>query len=512
MNARVGSILNQDGFMIDPGFHKESVNKDFSIEEKSLVQETKGISVLSGKHFPSFEHKEMSSLHRHAVHVMGISGTKLEGNVFSRSIDGMRDFLGSYAGESSNSSKADIAGDTYRAFGSLASLSKEIERIELESPSERASSLEELSQKIESRVEELEVGEKFVIPGGTCAHAMLYEVQKKEDGSLTFTVVNTGMGLKKHHKKQTDPKTGKVKYDPSYVRENIGKNSLKKAFFKELIGLQVNEGSCVDDIYRLSEEKGEESTEVKSFQECISPQKIDTCTHKVLGAYLKMEYCRRDTVSNFKKLKVISKVQTFKNLLNVDKGCRVDGVRGNILGGSLVRRNAHRELIALAAETIAKLYEGEGEKLEEMGFGENEINEIYSLIQEGREKYPLGPESMEKLHGLVSQDKERVPKGRMSIYSLYFPMGLKNYVALKNRGGKSFYLSTGRGELTSRSRSEEGRKDENKIQKTWWSGQGVSPSKLDERGGKNLTDKILQEKEEILLREAEAKRRVDHSS
>lgn len=339
---------------------------------------------------------DLQSVQKDVVHMMTIRGTRLEGDVFSHSMESMSSFLSDFSTKvgTIRGGMDQVASSLGEQFSSLANLSREIEKIEV-SHGDKEAQLNQLCKNLEGKIGKLKSDEKLLIPGGTMAHAMLYEVSRQADGRLSFAVINTGDGLNKgdYHNRQVV--NGVTKYDPACRFKGISHihaNDLKK-----FLRLQVQEqGSEVQRIYGFAEELGKSRggrKEEESFT-FIKPQKIGTCTHKVLRAYTKMAYLEKNPkggLKDFKRMKVASQLSTLKNLRNFDRLDSADSVgQSSLKGGGKARLSGHESFIKLAAATFEKSYN----KLQkESCLSGEEQEKVDQLLKEIKQQYPYDENS-----------------------------------------------------------------------------------------------------------------------
>lgn len=387
--------------------------------------------------------KSMKETHRSAVHIMTVPGTKLEGNIFSSSMACMSGFLEDYSGNSVSGGDH-IAKETSMRFRDLEGTSKEIERIEVMPEGQRGQHLEALASNLKEKMRNLPSGEKLLIPGGTNAHAMLYEAEKISDGKWRFTIVNTGDGMKRYH--QESPPGG-GKYDPEYVIEDIPEENLSKDFIGGLLGLQVRSSEVnVEEIYQMaSVEKlgGWKRTGMKGAQAPIRPQKLGTCTYKVLTAYLRAQYVNAGNLRGYKRLKVISKVNTLNNLIQSDHCGRAE----QAAGFSSVRENPGAKFIRLASATLEKSLLGTGSekgigKIEKMIsegiLTEEEANSVRGMIESIRSNENYAYDSRKIFEGL------NIPLGEYSqgedLQSIEYVVGVDTVIEAEI-SGESKYIA-----------------------------------------------------------------------
>lgn len=300
--------------------------------------------------------KDLREIQRSAVHFMTISGSGLEGDVFSNSIGSMKNFLMNYRSE--NRQEEVIARRVAERFKGLQKISKDVEDIEVKRGKIRP---EELSWSLVKDVKDLPRGEKMLLPGGTKSHAMLYEIERQMDGYLKFTIINTGKGLSENH--QYVRRNGEVKFNPKYEHSGILDSSLNARFFKDLIDIQTQRDHGVQEIYGLLNGKGSLYNERQNEEKFIKTQKLGTCTHKVLSTYLKIQYSEAGRAKGFQKLKVVSKFSTLKDLVLLEQIARVQGLQKSIFGGNSHARENHKRFIDRALETFKQSYAKRKEKL-----------------------------------------------------------------------------------------------------------------------------------------------------
>lgn len=301
--------------------------------------------------------RTLTDLQTSAVHFNTIPHTTLEGTVYSHSISNMSSFLREYGAISAASTGQ---GDPIatKAAGQLREMNRKMKRIEAIEVGAGKETLRSFSSEMMRDVRALGTGEKTLIPGGTLHHAMLYEVEKQSNGGYKLNVINTGDNIQNHHSKVIK---GKRKYSPAYTITNIRGDKLDEQFFKTLIGYQVKK-TDVSRIYDLVDGLGGRPMSAREYEShsgmFISPQKLGTCTHKALTAYLKMQYYQapeaqdlssEERIKPFKRMKMMSKISTLQNLAESMEVLKTRSVYG--------RDNSyqnHEKFVQLATHSFAE--------------------------------------------------------------------------------------------------------------------------------------------------------------
>ncbi|MFT4552809.1 MAG: hypothetical protein ACI9S8_001440 [Chlamydiales bacterium] len=326
--------------------------------------------------------RTLTDLQKSAVHFNTIPHTHLEGAIYSASINNMSSFLRGYGnmpvdGEGGGDR---VALKVASQFEKMNQKTKTIEAIEIGSSN---ISLKDFSSELMHEVLSLKPGGKTLIPGGTMKHAMLYEIEKQINGGYKFSVVNTGDSIEHHHKAIIG---GKEKYSPAYTITNIRGDKLNEQFFKKLMGYQIK-NTAVDRIYGLVDGLGGRKMAPAEYEQhpemFINPQKLGTCTHKALSAYLKMQYYHapegkhltsKERMKPFKRMKLMSKVSTLNNLAGSMGVLKTKGV----VGGNSAYRN-HEKFVQLATASFENSFDRKRESYSKF-MSQSEIDQISSLL------------------------------------------------------------------------------------------------------------------------------------
>ncbi|MBA3602448.1 MAG: DUF3638 domain-containing protein [Parachlamydiaceae bacterium] len=99
------------------------------------------------------------------------------------------------------------------------------------------------AKNLAQQVEELEVGKKLILSGGWASsgsgHAMIYLIEKTDNKTYAFTILNTGAGLEKYHSSQ---RVGyKRNYRPVLRLTGVDAQRLTKPeIFESLLELQIS--------------------------------------------------------------------------------------------------------------------------------------------------------------------------------------------------------------------------------------------------------------------------------
>lgn len=165
----------------------------------------------------------------------------------------------------------------------------------------------EYSIDLSKRIQELKVNQKILIQGGWSAipsgHAMLYMVEKTQDGKFAFTVINTGLGINNFH--QSQDLGLKLKYKPivriSEIEANIITNPELWASIGELHNSIKPNGKrfehSANDIYGriLPSLQGKRDEVFENSVDFITAQRSGTCSWKCL-----MKLIKPDKRENFR--------------------------------------------------------------------------------------------------------------------------------------------------------------------------------------------------------------------
>ncbi|MEM1282716.1 MAG: hypothetical protein AAGG81_04100, partial [Chlamydiota bacterium] len=156
------------------------------------------------------------------------------------------------------------------------------------------------SQSIIKKLDAMKAGEELITIGGYTTrhggHALLYKINKEDNDTFQFTVINTGAGAE-NHLTETDSKKRKIK--PFYILKNIKKEKiLDKDFWDSILELEKYEDTIdgkevlfkhdSEDIYWriMPFLEGNRDLEEEKKLRSITPQRSGTCSYKCLLALL----------------------------------------------------------------------------------------------------------------------------------------------------------------------------------------------------------------------------------
>jgi hypothetical protein len=138
---------------------------------------------------------------------------------------------------------------------------------------------------IRRQIDKLGLLDNIIIDGGYCrkewGHAMLYEIEKQENGLYRFIVYNTGDGSQKFHRKKS---FFSDKLETALVFPNLSYDKVVSAsLWDKLIRLRLlDDSNNIQALYNCFESLGSSEPTYK-FQ---SPQKTGTCAWRCLMALL----------------------------------------------------------------------------------------------------------------------------------------------------------------------------------------------------------------------------------
>lgn len=174
------------------------------------------------------------------------------------------------------------------------------------------------SPDLSERIKKLQPGQKILVNGGWTTHAILYIVEKTEDGKFAFSAVNTGAGINNFH--QSQDLGLKVKYKPLVRIHQIDEAmiinpEIWKAFSELKIKTKADgtlwEHSA-DDIYSriLPALQGKRDLDFENGVDFITDQRGGTCSWK---AVMKLISVVTGEISEYKKENFL-----FRYLSNVE--------------------------------------------------------------------------------------------------------------------------------------------------------------------------------------------------
>lgn len=143
--------------------------------------------------------------------------------------------------------------------------------------------------EVKDHIKNLEIGQKFLIPGMYSGHAVLYEVKKTDENRFMFAVYNTGDGVTKHAMITEDEGDSKVL--GVYRLHNISAEKIiDSSFIDDLFKLYEERGMdfatrLYDDI--LGQLEGERDEIPTDPREYMLMQRSGTCGWKMFSAYLR---------------------------------------------------------------------------------------------------------------------------------------------------------------------------------------------------------------------------------
>ena len=161
----------------------------------------------------------------------------LQGNRFANTIGYLNQYMQIY-----EQNGGEITDDTRQLLSASSQLTDYENRIS-EVRSDGRHTLESTLDDIKEKVLVLRAGEYLLLPGGWLApdggHAIIYELKKDSDGSILFTIHNSGSGLQ-YHAKRSDKE--KELFSPTLTYK-ITIDSLNSKhfmpFMNELLTLQI---------------------------------------------------------------------------------------------------------------------------------------------------------------------------------------------------------------------------------------------------------------------------------
>ncbi|CDR34502.1 DUF3638 domain-containing protein [Criblamydia sequanensis] len=225
-----------------------------------------------------------------------IKDTSLEGTSFHKAIDRFSNVLESVFEQLARRGNT-VPSFNLQCLNQIKEVSLELEDVAL---SYSLKNYKKLVDKLSDRFADLQKGESFYFPGGWYGrpgHAMIYIVERQNNGKFSFTIVNTGAGLENH---PSYFKNGKRYYQTHLKKRDIEEaDLLNNDFISSLIEPQIypiwkikNEAS-EKNIYQgiFSSLRGTvEKLDFNLFPEFFeTSQNAGTCTFKSLFASLRQK-------------------------------------------------------------------------------------------------------------------------------------------------------------------------------------------------------------------------------
>lgn len=252
--------------------------------------------------------------------------------------------------------------DDYEIEEYLAEEEQETEEVDEELQKETNHLVEELKKKLTS----LQVGEKFLSPGGCRGHAVLYEIKRVDETNYLFAVYNAGDGAERHMTMTEGEGVRKV-YGV-YRLHNVKIDKLIEGPFLESL-FKLREEEC-DFGVRLYEEilpmlEGDKDEVPTDPNEYMGIQRSGTCVWKMFSAYLRYNL----PLIESKYLKLKARLDVFQKWY--DLGYPLDCIRisqsllgklivnykHEIYGGGLAPVNFSREeLLAMGIYKAQKTF------------------------------------------------------------------------------------------------------------------------------------------------------------
>lgn len=187
--------------------------------------------------------------------------------------------------------------------------------------------VEQYANHLSEQIKGLLPGQKMLINGGWTTHAMLYLVEKTQDGKFALSVVNTGAGINDFH--QSEDLGAKVKYKPlvriHQIEEAAITNTELWKSFTELETKGKVDGTLwehsANDIYGriLPSLQGKRDLDFENDIEFITDQRSGTCSWK---AVMKLIFLISGDTRTYKQenflFRYLSNVEFNDDILNSD--------------------------------------------------------------------------------------------------------------------------------------------------------------------------------------------------
>lgn len=198
-------------------------------DKKTLKEEKKKLNAIK-RDFVNFSFDSISIL---PYRYQGISSHQ---SLFSL-IQYYKDFINNNENKSEQSEKnAEILDNAYNILLNI----NTIKEFKFKGTDDQIEKLEqELYENIHQQIENLQDGEKILIPGGTASHTFVYEFEKQENGKLQFKVVNTGPGVEFHHSPSFLPSLNLNAKIQTYLIQDIDPQAVNPEFIGQLISAQL---------------------------------------------------------------------------------------------------------------------------------------------------------------------------------------------------------------------------------------------------------------------------------
>ena len=227
------------------------------------------------------------------------------------------------------------------SFGIFENLKEKNER-KLEQ--ERFELIKSLAVYFQFKIQTMEEGKSFFMPGGFFEHAMLYEFKKENDGKINLIVYNTGAGLEYHeHKIVFNQGVFKEKHFPACVYQFSSEKTNDKGFQDYLVELlKTNIAS--------SWEKISSNPDVLSVAKKSDQEDLYQC---VLPLIIHLDGIRVDPKTVVKNCSFITGQRSGK--------CS-EAIFHPIVRSRLSECNYQRFMCAYRKESIAKFVSEQGEK------------------------------------------------------------------------------------------------------------------------------------------------------
>jgi hypothetical protein len=182
----------------------------------------------------------------------------------------------------------------------------------------------DFSQSLLIEMQQAPNGHKILLPGGYfaassegCGHAMLYELEKTDEGQLLFHVFNTGNGLE-CHPRWADKYYSRITLDLGSCANGFHFTELlAKVFFFKISkapnkeGRHLYENIFADFVHRGAQYRA------SSKESLMSAQKSGICAYHVILSFQK----NRLSQPTYKTLRLYSKIRAFQQFFINDPSC-----------------------------------------------------------------------------------------------------------------------------------------------------------------------------------------------
>lgn len=203
-----------------------------------------------------------------------------------------------------------------------------------------------LNDKILNQVQNLKVGEKILIPGGTSYHVFVYEFTRVDANKLEFKVINLGIGVSNHNSPSILPSLNPNAKIQTYIIKDIEQNAVTSEFIGKLIGAQLetkyhylkmitdqfNPNSGTNKIYRtikanlIDVEAGGKKVKLKEGEEKYihKEQNQNSCAKKAYSCWLRENLSSQD-MRNFKVEATKASLERLREVKKYEDSKRTEG-------------------------------------------------------------------------------------------------------------------------------------------------------------------------------------------